>query len=154
MGSVTYKNWTSKQFSSDRPQHTTFWIVILDAVSKLWYVWFQIVNESSSYSSSGVHIVHSVNKEINQIGVWICGHLWYEVTYGGSTVFFERCLMQLKPVDNATKEVPFDWSFLYSYMCSCRFKHVAWSKWVQKITSGNVKIHGTPLQSLPVFFVV
>ena len=66
-------------FSSDRPQHTTFWIVILDAVSKL-YVWFQVVNESSSYSSSGIHIVHSVNKEINHwcLDLWSligCGHL-------------------------------------------------------------------------------
>lgn len=53
-------------FSSDRPQHTTFWIVVLDAVSNyLWYVWFQIVNESSSYSLSGICIVHLVNKEIN-----------------------------------------------------------------------------------------
>ena len=59
-------------FSSNRPKHTSFWIVILDVCSKLRYVWFRVVNESSSYTLSGVHIVHSVNKEINHR----CLDLW------------------------------------------------------------------------------
>ena len=59
---VTHGNQTTRGLFRERSRHISFLEEnLLHLISKLWYVWFQFVNESSLYTFSG--IVHSMNKE-------------------------------------------------------------------------------------------
>ena len=59
---VTHGNQTTRGLFQERSQHIFFLEEnLLHSISKLWYVWFQFVNENSLYTFSG--IVHSMSKE-------------------------------------------------------------------------------------------
>ena len=59
---VTHGNQTTRGLFRERSQHIFFLEEnLLHSISKLWYVWFQFVNENSLYTFSG--IVHSMSKE-------------------------------------------------------------------------------------------
>ena len=59
---VTHGNQTTRGLFQERSQHIFFLEEnLLHLISKLWYVWFQFVNESSLSTFSGV--VHSMSNE-------------------------------------------------------------------------------------------